>query len=1730
MNRRYKWILGLLVLVSGEAVAANRYVSPTGSGSGTESNPMSLAAANAAARAGDTVYLKGGQYRNQTIRPSRSGAAGSYITYKAYNGANPVFMTVHTVVDLTNRNYIVIDGIHSDGEGLQKDCNIRNTVVFTNTNYSVVQNCNFKYCRNAIVHFKENSHHNKVLNNRMDYAGNWLDDLFGEINPKTGKRRIDGNVGDLFVIDYTSHHNLVEGNHLSRGGHNVITIEGYYNIIRNNFMDNDWSSDFTHNGEGDPVDAGYRVGSLSPPRPAWGDSVGHNLFENNRLTGAKTGSGRVSDPPCFTVDGKNQIFRKNMLYGNLERGIVSSAYSKRPYSEYNKLYNNVLYNHGGAAFNMASGPTYEVDKTIDNIFINNISHKTMLDAKLTKGTFHFHFMTPLPVGQLHDNQFISNSLVNDIAGDANVYFWSPGNTWHRRKSLAWFNSNFPGAHGNISEIPIFAKSNPSEVNDFRLLAGSPQINKGAFLSHVTSATGSGTRLTLDDAGYFCDGYGLIEGDFVQLEGDTQTAQILSVNYQNNVITLNKTLSWNTGQGISLPYSGNAPDMGAHEYQGVQPLRAEAGPAKTLISGSTVRLDGTGSTTGSGVTYLWTASNGGHIVSGSATLRPTVDQVGLYQIRVTKGQSEEIDTVNVTLEVPKPANRLEAHWTMDTLSGSTLADSSGNGHTATVANGASVSDGKIANALTLDGSNDYATAGNFDVIGSGLTIATWIKPDSFGNDDARILSKATGTEEDDHTWMVSTFDGGKLRFRLKTNNSTSTSFGSTVLPLNTWTHVAATYDGSRMRLYVNGVEETDSVPKSGSVTQEPTVNIRIGDNPSGNNKNFDGQIDDMRIYNYGLTSSQINDVKNAVEPVNQAPTANAGANQTVTDSNNDGENVTLDGTNSSDVDGTVASYSWKVGGSEIATGATPTLNLAAGTHTIDLTVTDNDGASSSNAASVNITVQAGSNTGSQQLTVSSLSASAGQDIAANTTDGDLSTRWYANGDGVWIEYELDSAQAISEVKIAWHQGNQRAYTFSVEVSSNGNDWTRVLDHSVSSGTSLALESYIINVASATHIRIVGHGSNSSSNGSWTSIHEVEIWGSEPEIINQAPTANAGANQTVTDSNNDGENVTLDGTDSSDVDGTVASYSWKVGGSEIATGATPTLNLAVGTHTINLTVTDNDGASSTNAASVVITVNADITDPDTGGNVTLDFDNLGAGSVGSSITIGEYLFAGFNGQWVPDSMQVLTSGFANPVLRPGNWSGKIEVSRVDGELFSLEEFQHGKIASWADGNQDVIVTGHYPSSADTVTSPLSHNGMNPLGTTILNWSGLEWLTFDWAGGVNNNSEYGVLDNLLLSSGSSSGGNPDGLVNRDYWTGISGVSVTDLTNHANYPDNPTGSDLLGGGLEALGWDGSANVGGKTNWGDSYGQHLTGYIIPATSGNYTFWIASDDHSQFSISSNESAANLAIKCSVGGWTSQYLFTKYSGQKSAPVALIAGQPYYFEVLQKEHGGGDHVSVAWSTDAGITPTAADIVPASVLSSSLTGSTLTPLGFWPLDGNADDVSGNNRNGSEVGNPTYPAAQNNTGLRANGDYITVESDPFDGSTFTLMTWINPDNVSSGWRAIIEKDRSKPDWYGLFQNGNRLHIRWSPTGTATPTTITLVPGVFSHVAATFDGTSVKLYVNGVLKHTGAGTAATPTTSDGQLRIGINGSGGEAFQGIIDEVKIFAEALDATEIQAEMN
>ena len=118
-------------------------------------------------------------------------------------------------------------------------------------------------------------------------------------------------------------------------------------------------------------------------------------------------------------------------------------------------------------------------------------------------------------------------------------------------------------------------------------------------------------------------------------------------------------------------------------------------------------------------------------------------------------------------------------------------------------------------------------------------------------------------------------------------------------------------------------------------------------------------------------------------------------------------------------------------------------------------------------------------------------------------------------------------------------------------------------------------------------------------------------------NLPPVANAGPDQTVNDSNNSGnEPVTLNGSSSSDPDGTITNYRWAQGTTTLANGASSTANitLPVGTHTITLTVTDNGGLTANDT--VVIKVNRPPT-VNAGSDVTVtDNDNSGSETVALS----------------------------------------------------------------------------------------------------------------------------------------------------------------------------------------------------------------------------------------------------------------------------------------------------------------------------------------------------------------------------------------------------------------------------------------------------------------------------------------------------------------------------------
>ncbi len=167
--------------------------------------------------------------------------------------------------------------------------------------------------------------------------------------------------------------------------------------------------------------------------------------------------------------------------------------------------------------------------------------------------------------------------------------------------------------------------------------------------------------------------------------------------------------------------------------------------------------------------------------------------------------------------------------------------------------------------------------------------------------------------------------------------------------------------------------------------------------------------------------------------------------------------------------------------------------------------------------------------------------------------------------------------------------------------------------------------------------------------------------------------------------------------------------------------------------------------------------------------------------------------------------------------------------------------------------------------------------------------------------------------------------GVITREVWTGIGGNAVSQIP----VTTTPSISDTL------------TTFEGPSNWADSYGTRIRGFLTAPTTGTYTFWIATDDNGELWLSTDTDPANKVLIASVPNFTGIQQWNVDPLQKSAPIALVAGQRYYIEALQKEGGGGDNIAVGWAKPGESTAAPSQVIPGSQLApyATATGIVLT-----------------------------------------------------------------------------------------------------------------------------------------------------------------------------------------------
>ena len=220
--------------------------------------------------------------------------------------------------------------------------------------------------------------------------------------------------------------------------------------------------------------------------------------------------------------------------------------------------------------------------------------------------------------------------------------------------------------------------------------------------------------------------------------------------------------------------------------------------------------------------------------------------------------------------------------------------------------------------------------------------------------------------------------------------------------------------------------------------------------------------------------------------------------------------------------------------------------------------------------------------------------------------------------------------------------------------------------------------------------------------------------------------------------------------------------------------------------------------------------------------------------------------------------------------------------------------------------------------------------------------------------------------------------------------------------------------------------------------------------------------------------------------------------------------------------------------------------SVISVSVNNSTPPPpppsfglvaaYGFDEGTGNsANDVSGNGNNGVINGATWSSAGRYGTALSFNGSSSKVDIP--DSATLnltngmTLEAWVRPASLSS-WQSVVLKEQSGGLVYGLYANTdtNTPSVHISINQETDTRGIMKVPlSTWTHLAGTYDGNVLHMYVNGTLV-SAKNIGGTIRNSNGALRIGGNTVWGEYFSGLIDEVRIYSRALTSSEIQTDMN
>lgn len=491
------------------------------------------------AQAGDIIFIKEGNYK-ETVIPQYSGSSENYIFFIGAENENVVIdaeLNRSSCVSIINKSYIALKNITLTGA---IDENWEGGALYINQSSS-----------NIIL--------DSVTVDNNQSCGVHLMGLSGTISNITIRNSTITNSKFHGIKMYSMIHNiLIENSNISyNGGDN----EGGHNIKAVVWSEhgNDSGPTYIYIRNNEISHSGYQGIHLWNARYVL---VQDNFIHHNLNTGIQVEDG------CQNILIEDNITEYNSLRYNTEGGIwVDDAFNvvvRNNITRHNQIgllisksnqvvvYNNTINSNSSPSYDTCGLMVTQYDEfRCENIrFFHNTLHENGSSESFS--AINIGAWNSTIEGLSFFNNIISESNgVSDITVTCNNYL-SKGNFFFNSENGLINNYGY-------DYFTLDPKFVDIQNNNFMLDNDSPCIESAVTLTQ-TSNSGSGIEISVNDSYFFTDGMNISEGSFIRI-GNEQNLEIVNVDYNLNRITVDRPITWSSGDNVNYQFSGGSPTTG-----------------------------------------------------------------------------------------------------------------------------------------------------------------------------------------------------------------------------------------------------------------------------------------------------------------------------------------------------------------------------------------------------------------------------------------------------------------------------------------------------------------------------------------------------------------------------------------------------------------------------------------------------------------------------------------------------------------------------------------------------------------------------------------------------------------------------------------------------------------------------------------------------------------------------------------------------------------------------------------------------------------------------------------------------------------------------------------------------------------------------------------------------------------------------------------------------------------